>query len=351
MINTQGPSQQFLHYVSQRTGVSEDRVAADTRSVPSQADGVAESNIQAVFTSMAKMATFAHDTLKAHPELRDAKPTAEFTEQMQAIEREVAGQPKEALDLCKPLFEDSGVVADPNLQLLPSDVTPGPATGLFAVTFSRMSDDYRDKAPEPFGVGEPRVRLYIDTTPGVDGINYFTEDLSPKPRGEFLQLVSGACNRLPDAVAKDTRMFNASAENPIKAQLVEAMQILADVATVLDGKFDADLDEAGKARLKALEERMNALDEQHPKLREASQEAFDAINDHHKYDNTSPVSVTDHGNGIYSVGMQSRPYDFGFVGSEPKDMTPKPAGTIYLDTRPGLAGYCTYYQPETETAK
>jgi hypothetical protein len=286
-----------------------------------------------------------HDMLKAHPELKDAKNAPpELESKMAELQGAVEQLPREAQELGRGICRETEPQGSDRIQLIPSALETGP-DGMFSVTLSRLSDEYRDKAPEPFGIGEPRQRIFVDTTPGVAGIQFYAQDIAPRPRPEFLQTVAAATGRLPEGVARDSKMFNASAENPIKQQLAEPLKLMAEVVTLAvgpDGKPIADpsqLDGPTKARFEELEARAKTLEEANPKLRDATGELFDVVTAR----DPIPCKYVDHGNGIFELNLMTQPRGDSEV--------PGDGGKLFVDLRPGLAGYCAYYQPGADSEK
>jgi hypothetical protein len=344
MKTSTDPSRQFVQFIQQRTSASTQQIVDGVQTVPSEADGVGESRLQESFTSIADLASFMQTTMRHHPELRDAKTFAGHPElEAEFVRLEQAGEqvPAECREVTRgilgPLQRASGV------ELMPSAVVSGDA-GMFEVTLSRMGEAYNDKAPEPSGIGEPRQRIFVDTTPGVDGIQFFVEDVSPRPRPEYLQLIASSTGRLPEAVLRDVKMYDASAENPVKQLIANFLQRAHQGIEISSGRPDDELSKAELERLGQLETEQIADEKSAPKLRAALSEVLmDGAQKQHPHEETEPKDVIDHGNGLWSIPMQSRIIN---IDPDKPDREFTDAGTVFIDLRPGEAGYCSYYQAE-----
>lgn len=242
----------------------------------------------------------------------DAEPPAELKPELEKLTGEFEAYGKKHSDSAELTQQILGDTRESG-SLFPSKVIEGP-NGTFAVVLNRTSEPgYKGPIiPEKGFFQEPRGVLFVDPTPGADGVITCFQDLKPEPRAEFAALCG------PNA--KDIRFVDAGPENPFKAEVGGYLKEMVELTSI--GAQNPD-DKEAEARAQALQEKLKPY------------EKF--FGDFLAGDTGRgvPMAFEDRGNGIYALQLKEVSGS-GQVGG--------PCGYIYLDTRPGLPGFNAFTQ-------
>ncbi len=286
----------FLTYVASKAAAVSLPQVFDT-----PADGAAESYLQSSFQNSVGFGQRLDELTKGQD--ASAKPSPEFEASMAQIEKDFQSQSAlhaKASDLTSDVLRS---VQRELGEVFPTSMEIGP-DGIFAIQLSRLPtpDNSATIIPDRGFIQEQRGTLFIDTTPGADGVLACYESKLPQARPEFEQLAQG----------NPIRTFDLNPNHPAKQELAPLVTRLVDLSNQMQ-RAEKTGDTAAKTKLEETSKGLEATLETYQKFMGFLAE--DA--------NGTPTSAEDKGNGVLVIQL---------VRDEEK------AGQILLDTRPGLPG-------------
>ena len=286
----------FLSYVAQKaTNVS------IPQAFETPADGAAETYLQSSFQTSVDFGQRMAELTKGQD--ASAKPSPELEASLGKLQSEFEGQAKlheKASDLTGELMRSVGRDLG---EVFPTGIVAG-QDGIFSIQLSRLAtpDNYSTVIPDQGFLQEQRGTLFIDTTPGADGVLACYESQLPQTRPEFQQLAQG----------NEVRTFDLNPNHPAKQELGPLLAKVVDLSKQAE-KAEKTGDTAAKAELEKQAGEM-----------ESTMKTYEKFMGFLTQDSRgTPTSVEDKGNGVLVFQLER---------DEEK------AGQILLDLRPGLPG-------------